>query len=156
MAEIHEDPGTNTRPVPQLPLEGFVLHALLTVVAFAFNRLKVLDARFGRAVAGYDAVYVFSTPSSERTLVFGRGRIRTRRGRAPSPDFEISILDPPGALRAILRNPDDPISLVVQNKIEQSGNLFFLYKLGSLFGLSRAYLNRVAGGVPVWRKAVKT
>lgn len=132
-------------------LQDFMLHLFLMALGFLFNCFRIFDGRFGRAVRSYEAEYAFRTPSSARTLLFSRGRIRTRKGVGPSPDYEIVILDPPGALKTLMKNPDDLLTLIVENKINQKGNLFFLYKLGYLVGLCNARL----GGLTGWRGSAR-
>jgi hypothetical protein len=132
-------------------MQGAVLHLLLMAVALLFKIFRLLDKRFSRAVKGYEAVYVFRTPSSSRSMIFDHGRIRTRRGDTGSPDYEILLLDPPGALKAVLENPNDLVSLVVENKINQRGNLFFLYKLGYLAGLIEARFRSLVDRLAVLR-----
>lgn len=120
-----------------------LLNVLVTATALLFTCFKLLDSRFRRAVASFEAVYLFRTPSSSRSLVFSNGRITTREDGIGPPDFEVDLLDPKGALRAVLKNPNDLISLIVENKIDQSGNLFFLYKFGYLAGLCEARFARL-------------
>lgn len=119
-------------------VQDALLHVLVMAAGLLFTCFRLLDSRFRRAVESFEAVYSFQTPSSSRALVFDNGRINTRRRVVGPPDFEIRLLDPRGALRSILRNPNDLITLVVENKINQRGNLFFLYKFGYLVGLCEA------------------
>lgn len=115
--------------------QALFLHTFVIAVWLLFNVFRLLDKRFATAIRSFSATYHFCTPLCVRSLVFDCGRIKTRRGKSPSPDFEILILDPLGVLVSMSNNPDDLYTLVMENKINQSGNLFFLYKFGFLAGL---------------------
>ncbi len=147
---VKDPTGVRERAIGRSPgrrMQDVLLHVILVAAGVLFNFFRLMDRRFSRAVDSFEAVYVIRTPSAARSLVFGRGRIRTRRGADGSPDYEIALLDPPGALKGILENPNDLITLVVENKINQQGNLFYLYKIGYLIGLAEARFRSLSGGL---------
>lgn len=121
--------------------QAALFHASVLGLWAMFNCFRLFDMRFRKSVESFAAQYQFRMSSCARTLVFRGGRIRTRRGTVQNPDYVIRILDPPGLLRSVRDSRVDPISLVMENKISQSGNLFFLYRFGYLLGLCEARLD---------------
>jgi len=103
----------------------------------------MLDVRFRKALERFDATYQFRTGPITRRLIFADGCIRTRRGLDPSSDYEIVLLDPPGVVRRILKNPDNLIKLLMENKIDQRGNNYYLFKFGYLLGLCDRYFQEL-------------
>lgn len=121
--------------------QAILFHSLILALWAVFNFFGLFDKRFKKSVESFSATYQFRTPSTARVLVFDGGRIRTRRGTVSSSDYEVTIPDPLALLKSLNNNQNDPLSLVMENKISQSGNLFFLYRFGYLLGLCSARLH---------------
>ncbi len=121
-------------------LDEAILHGMVIGTWAAFRLVKLRSRRFRNAVDSFEATYQFRTASAGRTLIFSGGRITTRRGFSPSPDYEIVLLDPRGAFRQLFKNPDDMIRLLMENKIDQRGNNYYLFKYGYLLGLCERFL----------------
>lgn len=115
--------------------DAFILHAIVLTSWVVFGVVRLLSRRFRRALRSFEATYQFRTASAGRQLIFSGGRIRTRRGIAGAPDFELVLLDPPGVLNRLRENPNDMLALMLENKIDQRGNQFYLFKYGYLWGL---------------------
>ena len=129
-----------------------MLHGLVTAMWAVFNVVGRSDPRFRRAIADFEGRYQFRAGTTTRRLVFDRGKVRAplsiRAAREPSdPDFEILFLDLPGAISGMRDHPHDVIHLLLENKIDQTGNKHYLFKLGYLVGLCEHRLRRVAAMV---------
>lgn len=108
------------------------------------------NVRLRRALAGFCACYQFrARGGSARRLIFGGGRARTLAGAIPAPDYEICLLDPPGILRQLARDPDDVLRLLLEGKIDQRGNPYYLFKLGYLISLCQGSARQL--GRAFWR-----
>jgi hypothetical protein len=94
-----------------------------------------MNTRFRKAVSLFIATYQFRAGSSARQLIFDGNGVRTRRGACTSPDFEINFIDLTGSLAYMRKYPNDLLTLIMENKIEQTGNLYYLYRFGYLCGL---------------------
>jgi len=114
-----------------------LLHSAISGVAAAFELARRLDPGFRRAVAGFSAIYQFSHGAQVRQLRFADGRVTSRAGAATRPDFEVNFIDLRGALKRLRHHPDDVLGLQLENKIQESGNIYYLFRLGYLFGLLR-------------------
>lgn len=136
----------HTESVRQSPFlnlrDAVLLNAVVVILCLVFKAAMRLDARFRKAADSFSAVYQFSSGRAARRLIFtGRG-VATRRGRCGVPDFEIRFIDLTGALSYMAKYPNDPITLIMENRIEQVGNLFYLYKFGYLCGLCESFFSR--------------
>jgi hypothetical protein len=123
--------------------DALLLHVAIIGLSLVFKLARLLDARFRKAVASYCAVYQFRSENSARQIVFKQGRIASRRGECQAPDFVITFIDLPGALSYMAKYSNDPITLLMENKIDQIGNLYFLYKFGYLCGLCEDYFSNI-------------
>jgi hypothetical protein len=116
-------------------VDAAILHGLVIVIWAVFNLVRLRSERFRQALDRFQATYQFRAGTRARRLIFSAGRIATRGGPVPSPDYELILLDPWGVLRQLLKNPNDLIRLLMENKIDQHGNNYFLFKFGYLLGL---------------------
>jgi len=124
--------------------EGAQLHALVVGLALLFAWMQRAEPRFRRALAGFDATYLFRYGTAARQLVFSKGKVLSRRGSGLNPDFTLTFVDLPGALRHLAARPHDVLQLMIDNRIRQSGNKFFIFKLGYLAALTEDELRRQA------------
>ncbi len=120
-------------------IDEAVLHGMVLGTWAAFRLVKSRSRRFRNAIDSFDATYQFRAGSTGRRLIFSGGRISTRMGFSPSPDYELVLIDPLGALRQLFKNPDDMIRLLMENKIDQRGNNYYLFKYGYLLGLCERF-----------------
>ena len=137
--------------------DAAIVHGLVLGCAAMFGWVNLRYERFRCALDGFDAVYQFRAGSAVRRLIFSGGRIRTRLGAAEEPDYELALIEPVGVVRCLVNNPDDMIKLLMENKIDQQGNNFYLFKFGYLLGLCDRYFQEVRQtGVPDFFKRFKT
>ncbi len=121
--------------------DRLVIHAGVFGLGMLLEVIRRRDDRLRRALAGFDACYQFRTPGgAARRLIFGGGRTRSRAGRGPAPDYEVVLLDPPAVIGQLARDPDDVVRLLLEGKIDQRGNPYYLFKLGYLLGLCERHL----------------
>ncbi len=114
---------------------SLLLHGLVIGMSAGFRIARGTDSRFRRALEGYRATYLFRAGAASRQLIVGDGRIRTRAGRCAKPDCEIVFYDLSATLKHIREQPDDRFGRLSDNRIEQIGNKFYVFKLGYLGGL---------------------
>lgn len=117
-------------------VDGAVVHGMVMGTAALFDLVRRADPRFRKALEGFDATYQFRTGGTAHRLIFDHGRIRTRPGRTSSPDYELNLLDPVGVVRRLVEDPNKTINLLMENKIDQRGNNYYLFKYGYLMGLA--------------------
>jgi hypothetical protein len=91
--------------------------------------------RFRGALDGFEATYQFRAGSACRRLVFADGHVTTRRGAVAAPEYELELLDPVAVVRCVAADPNDVLRLLMENRIEQRGNNYYLFQLGYLMGL---------------------
>lgn len=116
--------------------DSAVLHGIVLGSWAAFRLTGLMSGRFRRAVERFDAVYRFRVGDAARCLVFDQGRIRVRSGSsALIPDYELVLIDPAGVLQSMRKDPNDTLKLLLENKIDQKGNNYYLFKYGYLWGL---------------------
>jgi hypothetical protein len=131
------------------PLAVLSLAHGLTLLFVAANKR---DERFRRAIADFEATYQFRVGSSAQQVHFDHGQVWTS---APSeiqePDFEIVILDIYEAVKLISREPENVLRLLMENRIEQRGNKYFLFRFGYLCGLTEKWLRK--SGPATWLSA---
>ena len=126
--------------------DGLMIHAAVFGLGLLLEVLRRRDARIQRALTNFSACYQFRTPhGAARRLIFAGGRARTRAGLADAPDYEVVLLDPPAVVEQLARDPDDVVRLLLENKIDQRGNPYYLFKLGYLMGLCE---RRLRGLIP--------
>jgi len=118
---------------------ALIVHAMVIAIWLVFHLVRSRSARFRKALEKFNAIYQFRTGDTGRRLIFLDGNIKIRGGIVPAPDYELVLLDPPGVLKRLYKNPDDVIKLLMENKIDQRGNNFYLFKFGYLFGLCQRY-----------------
>ena len=123
------------KPVFEKIERAAILHGMVVGCWLLFKLFGLRYRRFRKAMEEFDAVYQFRTGSSARLLIFSKGCIKTRRGVVPLPDYELVLLDPAGVLERLLKNPDDMIKLLMENKIDQRGNIYYFFKFGYFLGL---------------------
>ncbi len=129
---------------PKTLSSAVLLHLFVAGVRLVFAVARWTNPRFRRAITSFEATYQFRAGPSTRRLVFRDGRVRTGRGACASPEYEVVFLDLPGALRIMISEPDNPLRLLTENKIEQSGNNYYLFKFGYLCGLCERQLHDLA------------
>ena len=122
-----------------------MVHAMVIAIAMVFHLVNSRSSRFRKALEKFDAIYQFRTGDTGRRLIFLDGHIKIRAGLVPAPDYELVLLDPPGVLKRLYKNPDDVIKLLMENKIDQRGNNFYLFKFGYLFGLCQRWFQELMG-----------
>ena len=125
-----------------------ILH---TLVIASWAIIEIVRRRYGRlqrAVESFEATYQFTDGSTIRRLIFSQGRVKTKSGPVASPDYELILLDPLAVAGQIAKNPDGLFKLMVENKIDQRGNNYFLFKYGYLMGLSRRYFEDLLAALP--------
>jgi len=123
--------------------DSFLLHISIILIALVFRLFHLSSRRFRNATDSFDSVYQFRSGRSVRRLIFSNNRITTRHGPCASPDFEIHFIDLPGALAYIAKYPNDPITLIMENKIVQIGNLYYLYRFGYYCGLCESIIGNL-------------
>lgn len=145
---------------------ALVLPAVARGLAWTLTIARRLEPRLERALAGYDAVYELRAGKTARRLVFSAGRITT--GPAPTegtatdgepdyqPDYEIVFFDLMGALRHLARHPDDVLTLLFENRIEQRGNVYYLFRLGYLLALVQQQTNRMQAALEPVRRLLSS
>ena len=124
--------------------DALLLNVSIITLCLVFKLAKILDARFRKAINSFAAAYQFRAGKSARQLIFNENGIKSLRGKRAAPDFEIRFIDLPGALSYMAKFPNDPVTLVMENKIEQIGNLYFLYKFGYLCGLCETFFSNIS------------
>lgn len=122
---------------------GLLFHASVVGIWLVFAFIRLIDERFRRAIESFEATYQFRVGTSTRRLIVSDSRVRTRRGAVEAPEFEIVFLDLPGALRHMLKDANDMLTLMVENKIDQTGNNYYLFKFGYLCGLCERSLREL-------------
>ncbi len=123
--------------------DSFLLHITIISIALIFRIFHLISRRFRNATDSFDSIYQFRSGHSVRRLIFSNNRIATRSGPCPSPDFEIHFIDLLGTLAYIAKYPNDPITLIMENKIVQIGNLYYLYRFGYYCGLCESIIGNL-------------
>jgi hypothetical protein len=121
--------------------EKLIFFALIYGMWLLFGIMKRVSHPMGRTLADLSAVYCFRSKYSVRQMVFDRGKILIREKWRDQPDFELTFIDLPGAVSLLKDHPGDMIRLLLENKIHKRGNMYFLFKLGYLFGLCQRVLD---------------
>lgn len=124
-------------------INAAIIHGMGIGSWLIFTLVKLRYSRLKKALENFNAVYQFRAGSTGRLLIFSDGRITTRSGIVKAPDYELDLIDPPGVLKRLLKNPDDVIKLLMENKIDQRGNNFYLFKYGYLLGLCQRYFQEL-------------
>jgi len=124
-------------------LDAIILHGIVIGSWLVFMLVKRRSSRFRKALENFNATYQFRAGKMGRLLIFSDGRIFTRRGIVPNPDYELDLIDPAGVLKRLTKNPDDLIKLLMENKIDQRGNNFYLFKFGYLLGLCQRWFQEL-------------
>ncbi len=124
-------------------LDAVILHGVVIGSWLVLRLVKRRSRRLQKALENFRAIYQFRTGATGRLLIFSDGRITTRRGIVPEPDYEIDLIDPLGVLKRLAKNPDDVIKLLMENKIDQRGNNFYLFKFGYLLGLCQRWFQEL-------------
>ena len=126
--------------------DAAILHGLVMGICGAFEVARACDDRFRRAISGFDACYQFRAGREGRWLRFGAGRVKTGRGVVTDADYELVLLDPVGvSKRFVDGKANDMLQLLLENKVEQRGNIYYLFKLGYLAGLCAKRVDDIAG-----------
>lgn len=126
------------------PVRSLALHAMVLSIWLLFKVMRLVDPNFRKAVASLDTTYSFRCGRSARVLSFSGGRVRTgRTAKGRGPDYEIVFIDLPGALRQMAKHPNDVLALMAQNKITRTGNDYYLFLIGYLFGLCESRLQAI-------------
>ncbi len=120
--------------------EAALLHGSVLGLQALLSLSRRLDARVRHTLSAEEVVFQFRTERSARRLVIADGRVRSSAGLCTDPDFEVVFVDLEGALRRIREEPGNLLSLLVENKIEQRGNTYYLFELGYLLTLSQQAL----------------
>jgi hypothetical protein len=116
-------------------VDRLLLRATVEALATSFDLARRLDPSFRRALEGFEATYQFSHGATSHQLCISPDRIRARPGRAASADYEVVFFDLRAALLRLRRDPSDLLGLQLENLIEETGNIHYLFRLGYLFGL---------------------
>lgn len=132
-----------------------LLHVFVVVVWIVFVCTRALSLRFRKTVEGFEATYQFRSASSARRLDISNGHVSTHSGVCASPDYEIYFIDLFGSLRHMVKNSNDVLWLVLENKIDHSGNIYYLFKLGYLFGLIERSIRNFTSKVHPHRQAAE-
>ena len=138
--------------VQKIRSDALLLHLVVAGIRTVFAVARWTNPKFRKAIASFEATYQFRAGPSTRRLVFQDGRISTHRGACPAPEYEVVFIDLPGALRIMSKEPNNPLRLLSQKKIEQRGNNYYLFKLGYLFGLCERQLRDLVASGPVSRR----
>lgn len=141
------------QPVLTKTRDAAILHAMVVGNWALFRLVKLGDGRFKKAVTDFEATYQFRTRHAGRTLTFSGGRLSTRNGIASDADYELVLVDPPGVVKRMIENPDDMIKLLMENKIDQRGNNYFLFRYGYLLGLCDRFFREQLARLPFGKKA---
>jgi len=137
--------------------DAAILHGLVVGICGAFELARACDGRFRRAIEDFDALYQFRAGAEGRWLRFRSGRLKTGRGVLSEADYELVLLDPVGVSKRVLeKRPNDMLQLLLENKLEQRRNIFYLFKLGYLAGLCTRRFGDIAGGVRGVAAAART
>lgn len=141
-AELEKKMKNQPRPdlTNQFLLQGFVL-TLLAV----FRAAWLMDPRFRKAVRSFRATYVFHSGDAAGQLVFKPGG---RFHFSPRPasgreDYRVDFLDLPAAVERMAEDPNDVIRLLLENRVDASGNVYYLFHFGYLCELCRPYFRLV-------------
>jgi pyruvate formate-lyase/glycerol dehydratase family glycyl radical enzyme len=132
---------------------GPYLAMVLKLMAFTFNRDAGLRSQLYRRHNGtlepFDTRYQFRTldGSSNLYLTIENGRMRAGSGNARDPHL-IATLSDAAAMRTFLSpfSKEDPLNLMIENKLSFEGNMSYLSRLGLFTAMAR---NRH------WRKALR-
>ena len=128
--------------------DKILVHGMVIGTCAVFELVRRRYPRFGRALESFEATYQFRAGSSKsaacRCLVFTSGRVKTRHGFTTTADYEIVLLDPAAVVKQLLDNPNDMLRLLLENKIDQYGNNYYLFKYGYLWGLCSRYFSDLA------------
>lgn len=122
-----------------------LLHGSVIGTWLVFKLARRLDPRMKKATKTFEATYQFRSGSAVRRLIFTGGRVTTRRGAVADPDYELVLLDPPAVIRQLAEDPNDVLRLLMDNKVRQRGNMYYLFRYGYLWGLCRRYATELAG-----------
>jgi hypothetical protein len=142
----HDPRRRKMKPARKKILDAVILHGVVLGSWLIFRLVKLRSIRFQKALENFNATYQFRTGSMGRLLIFSDGNIATRRGIVPEPDYELVLLDPLGVLKRLAKNPDDVIKLLMENKIDQRGNNYYLFKFGYLLGLCQRWFQELLIG----------
>lgn len=132
-----------------------LLHSLLLIMWAVFFSARLLSGRFHKALEGFEATYQFRSAAAARRLVFSNGKISTRAGTCESPEYEILFIDLFGSLHQLVKSSNDVLRLVFENKIDHSGNIYYLFKIGYLFGLIERSLQSLTLKIHPRRRAAE-
>ncbi len=75
-----------------------------------------------------------------RRLIFRSGKIQTRGGPGPEPEYEVTFIDMPNMVRKMIQEPNNVLWRMAENKIIPSGNNYYLLQFGYLSGLCERYI----------------
>ncbi len=70
-----------------------------------------------------------------------------------SPDYEIKFIDLLGTVRHMVNDSNDVLGLLIENKIDQTGNTYYLFKFGYLFGLIERSVRNLTSKIHIGRAA---
>jgi len=115
--------------------DQLLLRATVTAVAQSLDLARRIDPACRRALQDFEATYQFVHGDDAHQLCFAQGRVRARPGRAPRADYELVFIDLRAALQRLRHNPNDVLGLQLENLIEETGNIYYLFRLGYLLGL---------------------
>jgi hypothetical protein len=121
---------------------AILMGSLLTVrTVFSINRRA--NPRFQAALSATDSTFRFRMGEAAVQLVISDGRVRVRPGAGRRADFELRLLDPKGVVKQMVKEPDNVLPLLIEARIEQSGNPARLFHLGYLASLCSVQLGEL-------------
>lgn len=132
--------GTGMKKRLNNAINAAIVHGMVMGNWAIFELVRHGEPRFQKSLEDFEAVYQFRAGKSGRRLIFAKGRIKNRSGVCDLPDYELVLIDPPGVLKGLVKNPDDMIRLLMENRIDQRGNNYYLFKYGYLLGLCDDYV----------------
>ncbi len=90
----------------------------------------------GRALQEFDGVYKFESGDQRfsRFLVFQDGKVSAPKDFSGEHDFLFTLYDV-SRMKLGRRSSDMVLEIVIGNKIGQSGNLYYIYRLGFIMSL---------------------
>lgn len=106
--------------------------AFLLGLSFLLKVKVALDPAFRRNIENFQAVYQFKSKDDGVgvLLEFDDGDVNYREGLSDDATFTVVFKDGGGLIRFLISQKKDVIQALLNNEIQVSGNLNYIYKLG--------------------------
>lgn len=119
----------------------------LRILAFSLRRQGKKDRWLARALKELNGVYCFESHRGNFScyLVFGSGTVKFYPRWSGSVNFTFTFFQP--AIFEMGFKSGNPLKVVIENKLSQSGDLYYLYQFGFLMSLLERSFRKDKSGI---------